>query len=49
VIYFLLKDIIVRLTMNWMLILGTIIIILVLAFRGGVMGAFHAYLSPRLK
>jgi branched-chain amino acid transport system permease protein len=49
VLYFLLKDIIVRLTMNWMLILGTIIIILVLAFRGGVMGAFHAYLSPRLK
>jgi len=49
VVYFLLKDIIVRLTMNWMLILGTIIIILVLAFRGGVMGAFHAYLSPRLK
>ncbi len=49
VVYFLLKDIIVRLTMNWMLILGTIIIILVLAFRGGVMGAFHAYISPRLK
>jgi len=49
VIYFLVKDIVVRLTMNWMLVLGTIIIILVLAFRGGVMGAFHAYLSPRLK
>jgi len=49
VVYFLLKDIIVRFTMNWMLILGTIIIILVLAFRGGVMGAFHAYISPRLK
>jgi branched-chain amino acid transport system permease protein len=49
VIYFLLKDIIVRLTMNWMLILGTIIIILVLAFRGGVIGGLRAYLTPRLK
>jgi branched-chain amino acid transport system permease protein len=49
VIYFLLKDIIVRLTMNWMLILGTIIIILVLAFRGGVTGAFSRYLSLHLK
>jgi branched-chain amino acid transport system permease protein len=49
VIYFLVKDIVVRLTMHWMLILGTIIIILVLSFRGGVMGAFHAYLSTRLK
>jgi branched-chain amino acid transport system permease protein len=48
-IYFLLKDIIVRLTMNWMLILGTIIIILVLAFRGGVIGGLRAYLTPRLK
>ena len=49
VIYFLLKDIIVRFTMNWMLILGIIIIILVLTFRGGVMGAFRAYLLPWLK
>ena len=49
VIYFLLKDIIVRLTMNWMLVLGIIIIILVLTFRGGVMGAFRAYLLPWLK
>jgi len=49
VIYFLVKDIVVRLTMNWMLILGIIIILLVLTFRGGVMGALRPYLSARVR
>jgi len=49
VIYFLVKDIVVRLTMNWMLILGIIIILLVLTFRGGVMGALRLYLSARVR
>ena len=49
VIYFLLKDLIVRFTMNWMLILGIIIIILVLSFRGGVMGALQKHILPWLK
>ncbi|MBW1730977.1 MAG: branched-chain amino acid ABC transporter permease [Deltaproteobacteria bacterium] len=49
VIYFLVKDIIVRITMSWMLILGIIIVILVLAFRGGIMGFLHLWLFHRWK
>jgi branched-chain amino acid transport system permease protein len=49
VIYFLIKDVVVRLTMNWMLILGIIIILLVLTFKGGVMGALRTYFSSPLE
>ena len=42
-LFYLLKDLIVRVTEYWLICLGTIVIILVMGFRGGVVSIF----SPR--
>lgn len=48
-IFFLVKDIILRYTMYWMLPLGIIVVILVMTLRGGVMGTLERGLLPRLR
>jgi branched-chain amino acid transport system permease protein len=40
VLFYLLKDIIVRFTEYWLICLGIIVVVLVLGFRGGVVGIF---------
>ncbi len=42
------KDIIVRFTLNWLIWLGTIVVVLVLGFRGGVASVILDRLLPRL-
>lgn len=49
VIYFAIKDIIVRFTIYWMLPLGIIILILVMTLRGGVMGTLERGLLPWIR
>ena len=49
VIFFLLKDIIVRYTVYWLLPLGVLIVILVMALRGGVMGTLERGLLPWMR
>jgi len=49
IVYYLVKDIVVRYTTEWMLPLGTIVVALVLGLRGGIVGAIQQRLLPRLK
>lgn len=37
------KDVIVRFTVHWSLVLGAVVVLLVLGFRGGVVGALSAW------
>jgi branched-chain amino acid transport system permease protein len=37
-LFIVVKDLIVRVTVNWSIVLGTVVIILVMGFRGGVAG-----------
>jgi len=48
-IYFVMKDIIVRYTINWMLPMGIMTIILVLGFRRGIAGSIEQNLIPWLR
>jgi branched-chain amino acid transport system permease protein len=41
VLFYVLKDIIVRFTQYWLICLGAIVLVLVLGFRGGVMSIFY--------
>ncbi len=47
-LFFMIKDIIVRYTEYWLIWLGAIVIALVLGFRGGVASIFAEHLRPRL-
>lgn len=49
VIFFLLKDIIVRYTIYWLLPLGVLIVILVMTLRGGLMGTLERGLLPWIR
>lgn len=49
VIFFLVKDIIFRYTVYWMLPLGIIVVILVMTLRGGVMGTLERGLLPWIR
>jgi len=49
VIFFLVKDIILRYTIYWMLPLGIIVVILVMTLRGGVMGTLERGLLPWMR
>ena len=49
VIFFLVKDAILRYTIYWMLPLGIIIVILVMTLRGGVMGTLERGLLPWMR
>jgi branched-chain amino acid transport system permease protein len=49
VIFYLLKDIIVRFTQYWLIWFGSIVIFLVLAFRGGIVVFFSERIMPLLK
>jgi branched-chain amino acid transport system permease protein len=40
ILFYILKDIIVRFTEYWLICLGVIVVVLVLGFRGGVMSIF---------
>lgn len=46
-VFFIVKDIIVRFTEYWLIWLGIIVLILVLALRGGVVGTLQERLFPR--
>ncbi len=48
-LFYLIKDIIVRFTEYWLIWLGAIVLILVLGFRGGVVSVFQDRLLPWLK
>jgi branched-chain amino acid transport system permease protein len=41
ILFYIMKDIIVRFTQYWLICLGAIVVVLVLGFRGGVMSIFH--------
>ncbi|RMF86645.1 MAG: branched-chain amino acid ABC transporter permease [Nitrospinota bacterium] len=47
-LFYIIKEIIVRFTGYWMMVLGIIVLILVLGFRGGVVSVFQDYLFPLL-
>lgn len=49
IVYFLVKDIVLRYTDEWMLPLGVIVVAFVLGFRGGIVGTIQQRLLPRLK
>lgn len=49
VCFYVLKDIIVRFTQYWLICFGSIIVILVLLFRGGLVVFFQDRIFPRLK
>lgn len=49
VVYIGLKEIIVRFTSYWLLILGIMVVALVMGFRGGIMGFMQDWLSKRAK
>jgi branched-chain amino acid transport system permease protein len=42
------KEVVVRYTGNWMLVLGTVVIVLVLGFRGGVVSVLRERVAPWL-
>jgi len=48
IVYYLVKDLVVRHTMQWMLPLGIVVVALVLGLRGGIVGALQRSLFPRL-
>jgi branched-chain amino acid transport system permease protein len=41
ILFYIMKDIIVRFTQYWLICLGAIVVVLVLGFRGGVVSMFH--------
>jgi branched-chain amino acid transport system permease protein len=49
VLFYLIKDIIVRVTQYWLIWFGSIVIFLVLAFRGGIVVFFSERIMPLLK
>ncbi|MCX8116356.1 MAG: branched-chain amino acid ABC transporter permease [Desulfobacterota bacterium] len=49
VIFYLLKDLIVRVTQYWLILFGAIVIFLVLVFRGGVVIFLSEKILPRLQ
>ncbi len=46
-LFYILKDIIVRFTQYWLICLGIIVLVLVMGFRGGVVGMFAGKGGPR--
>lgn len=46
-IYLLVKDIVLRYTMQWMLPLGLVVVAFVLALRGGIVGSIEGWLARR--
>lgn len=48
-VYFLVKDVILRYTTDWMLPVGVIVVALVLGLRGGIVGSLQQSLFPRLR
>lgn len=49
VIFYILKDLIVRVTQYWLILFGAIVIFLVLVFRGGVVVFISEKIMPRLR
>lgn len=49
ILFYILKDIIVRFTQYWLILFGAIVILLVLVFRGGVVIFFSEKVFPRFK
>ncbi len=49
ILFFSIKDIIVRFTEHWLIIFGSIIVLLVMAFRGGIMSFINDIIFPELK
>jgi len=47
VVYYLVKDLISRYTINWMLPLGAVVVALVLGLRGGIVGRIEGWLAQR--
>lgn len=48
-LFYVIKDIVMRLTEYWLICFGIIVMILVLVFRGGVVGALGGWLYTRFK
>lgn len=48
-VYFVVREVILRYTTDWMLPVGVIVVALVLGMRGGVVGTIEQRLLPRLK
>jgi len=48
-VYFVVKDVLLRYTTEWMLPLGAIVVALVLGLRGGIVGTLQRSLFPRLR